>query len=129
MSRGLPPEAEDLIQDEVLMAHFATSVKDRPHVAPVWYRYRNGTLSALITGQKLENVRRNPRVAISIEKSEDGSAQWMVVMRGTAEVIEDDLATREAESVINPKYGADPDAWEGNTLVRVDVASGSYRTY
>ncbi len=129
MSDGLPPEAEDLIQDEALMAHFATSVKDRPHVAPVWYRYRNGTLSALITGQKLENVRRNPRVAISIEQSENGSAQWMVAMRGTAEVIEDEVAIREAESVINPKYGADPDAWQGNTLVRVDVASGSYRTY
>lgn len=129
MSRDLPREAEELIEGEPLMAHFATSHDDRPHVAPIWYRYESGTLSVLISGQKLENVRRNPRVAVSIEKSTDGDAEWMVTMRGTAEVIEDEGATREAERSINPKYGAEPDAWTGNTLVRVDVGSGTYQTY
>ncbi|WP_122089527.1 pyridoxamine 5'-phosphate oxidase family protein [Halalkalicoccus subterraneus] len=129
MSRGLPREAEELIEGEPLMAHFATSHEDRPHVAPVWYRYESGTLSALITGRKLANVRRNPRVAASIEKSSGGSAEWMVTIRGTATVVEDEGATREALRAINPKYGADPDAWTGNTLVRVDVGSGTYRTY
>ncbi|MEM4780903.1 MAG: pyridoxamine 5'-phosphate oxidase family protein [Halalkalicoccus sp.] len=129
MSRGLPTEAEDLITGAPLMAHLATSVDDRPHVAPVWYRYESGTLSILITGKKLENVRKNPRVAVSIERSTDGEAEWMVTMRGTAEVIEDESAIREAARAINPKYGAEPDAWSGNTLVEITVGSGTYSTY
>ena len=35
MNRALPPEAEDLIRDAPLMAHFATSTDDRPYVARV----------------------------------------------------------------------------------------------
>lgn len=126
---GIPDEVEALLESEPLMAHLATSVDDRPHVAPVWYRYEDGTLELVTTGQKLANVRRNPRVAVSIQKDVRGRTRWMVTLRGTATVIEDEAETRAATRRINAKYGAREDAWAGNALVRVDVGSASYRTY
>lgn len=82
-------EVESLIADAPLSAHLATSVDDRPHVAPVWYGYRNGTLYFITGGRKLSNVRRNPRVAVSIEKATDGDVEWNVMLRGTATVRDD----------------------------------------
>jgi nitroimidazol reductase NimA-like FMN-containing flavoprotein (pyridoxamine 5'-phosphate oxidase superfamily) len=129
VSSTIAPEVERLLTSEPLMAHLATCSDDRPHVAPVWYHYDDGVVEVLTTGQKLQNIRENPRVALSIQKDEDGQAQWMVSLLGTATVVDDEEATREAEVRINSKYGADPDAWSGNVLVRIDVGSASSRTY
>ena len=129
MSHNVSPEIEALLTSEPVMAHLATCSNDRPHVAPVWYHYDDGVVEILTTGQKLRNIRENPRVALSIQKDEGGQAEWMVSLLGTATVVEDEAATREAEARINPKYGADPDAWSGNVLVRIDVGSASSRRY
>ncbi len=129
MAESIPPEAEDLLTSAVLPAYLATSVEDRPHVAPVWYRYDEGTVEVMTTGQKLANLRRNPRVSLSVQHHDAGDPEWTVTLRGTATIIEDDDAHREANRTINRKYGADPDAWQENTLVRIDVGSASYRTY
>ena len=129
MADSVPSEAEELLTGEPLMAHFATCADGDPHVAPVWYAYDDGVLAVLTTGRKLANVRTNPRVAASVEKSTDGRAEWMVTLRGTATVVEDAEATRAAAERINPKYGASPDEYAENTLVRVAVGSANYRTY
>ena len=122
-------EMATLLESEPLMAHLATCVDGRPHVAPVWYRYDDGILELVTTGKKLENVRTNPRVAISIQKDERGTARWTVTILGTASVVEDDDATRDALERINEKYDAPPDAYAENVLVRVEVGSTAYRTY
>lgn len=126
---SVPPEAERLLEAEPLMAHLATSVDDRPHVAPVWYRYDDGVVEVVTTGRKLENVRQNPKVALSIQQDDDGEARWTVTLLGTASVVEDAVESRRAIGRINAKYGASEDAYEGNTLVRIDVGSATYRTY
>lgn len=64
---AVPDEVESLITDATLSAHVATSVDDRPHVAPVWYLYDDGVVSFVTSGRKLRNLRQNPRVALSIE--------------------------------------------------------------
>lgn len=129
MPNPVPPEAEALLTSEPLMAHFATCADGRPHVAPVWYHYGDGTLEVLTGGRKLTNVRENPRVAVSVQKDEGGRAQWMVTLRGTATVVENPEEQRAGAGRINPKYGADPDEYPENTLVRVDVGSATYQTY
>lgn len=129
MSAPITPDVERLLTSEPLMAHLATCSNERPHVAPVWYDYADGVVEVLTTGQKLRNIRENPRVALSMQKDEGGNAQWMVTLLGTATVVDDAEATRDAERRINAKYGADPDAWSGNTLVRIDVGTASSRTY
>jgi nitroimidazol reductase NimA-like FMN-containing flavoprotein (pyridoxamine 5'-phosphate oxidase superfamily) len=125
----IPSEAEALIDDAPVMAHLATCVEDRPHVAPVWYAYHDGVVEILTTGRKLANVRRNPRVALSIQKDEGGQAQWMVALQGHATVIEDEAATMAATRRINPKYGGDEESYPQNTLVRIEIGNATYRTY
>lgn len=126
---SVPPEAERLLESRPLMAHLATSMDDRPHVAPVWYRYEDGIVSLSIGGRKLKNVRENPRVALSIQHDEGGDAQWMVALRGTARVVEDDREAEDGIARINEKYGARTDAYGENEFVRVEVGSATYSTY
>lgn len=126
---NVPSAAEKLLTSEPLMAHFATCADAKPHVAPVWYRYDDGVVEVLTGGRKLANVRENPRVAISVQKDNAGQAEWMVTLLGTATVVEDPEETRRAAERINPKYGAEPDEYPENTLVRVDVGSAQYQTY
>ncbi|MEF8842770.1 MAG: pyridoxamine 5'-phosphate oxidase family protein [Haloarculaceae archaeon] len=83
----------------------------------------------MTTGRKVENVRANPRVSLAVQKVEAGIPEWTVTLLGTARVVEDGVANRTANRRINRKYGVEPDAWEENSLVRVDVGSASYRTY
>ncbi|WP_136600943.1 pyridoxamine 5'-phosphate oxidase family protein [Salinigranum halophilum] len=127
----VPAEVERLLTSEPLMAHLATCREGRPHVAPVWYVYdgRADRVELVTTGRKLANVRANPRVALSVQKDEGGHARWMVSLLGTAEVVDDEAATREATRRINAKYGASEDAWSENRLVRVSVGTASSRTY
>ncbi|WP_256558481.1 pyridoxamine 5'-phosphate oxidase family protein [Salinilacihabitans rarus] len=125
----IPDEAERLLESEPLMAHLATSVDDRPHVAPVWYHYDDGTVEIVTTGRKLGNVRENPRVALSVQKDEDGDPRWAATMLGRARVVDDETESRAARRRINEKYGADPDAYPENALVRIDLGSVAYWTY
>jgi nitroimidazol reductase NimA-like FMN-containing flavoprotein (pyridoxamine 5'-phosphate oxidase superfamily) len=125
----IPSEIEELITREPLVAHLATCSDSQPHVAPLWYRYTDGVVEILTTGQKLANIRKNPHVALSIQNDENGVPQWMVSLQGTARVIDDEEKTHEANRRLNRKYGIDEDSWTKNVLVRIDVRSTSYRTY
>jgi nitroimidazol reductase NimA-like FMN-containing flavoprotein (pyridoxamine 5'-phosphate oxidase superfamily) len=116
-------------------AHLATSVDDRPHVAPVWFVYEDGHLLLLTSGRKLENVRENPRVAASIEHT-DGD-HWLVVCRGTATVVDDADRTRDVGRRIFEQYTDDPappeytddDGDPEGTLVDVRLGSATLQTY
>jgi general stress protein 26 len=103
-------EVESLVADAPVSAHLATSVDDRPHVAPVWYGYRDGVLYFLTGGRKLENVRHNPRVALSIEDARGGDVAWNVTLLGRATVSDDPDRMDWARGWIYDRYdGADDD--------------------
>ena len=92
---SIPDRVAEHIAGAPLSAHLATSVDDRPHVAPVWYVYDDGSLWVATGGKKLENVRRNPRVAVSIESADrTGNVDWNATLLATARVVED--AERES---------------------------------
>ena len=129
MEQSVPADVAERLTDEVTVAHLATCVDGRPHVAPLWFRYEDGVVEILTTGQKLENLRRNPKVALSVERDEAGLPEWEVTVLGTATVVEDEAATREANRKLNRKYGVDSDSWQENTLVRIDVGSVSAKTW
>jgi PPOX class probable F420-dependent enzyme len=135
MAQPVPEEVEELLTGDPVAAHLATCVDGRPHAAPVWFRYEPAdgegrpVVEVTTTGRKLANVRENPRVALSVQESEAGHPEWTVTVRGTATVVEDETETERANRRINRRYGADPDAWSGNTLVRIAVGSTGHRTY
>ena len=57
-----------------------------PHVAPVWYQYVEGRVLVMASGTavKARNIRRDPRVALSIATPTE--PYLYVVMEGTATV-------------------------------------------
>jgi len=127
---GLTGEARRLLASEPLIAHLSTCRDDRPHVAPIWFDVVDDGIEIVTTGRKLANLRENPRVAMSIVRErEAGQPEWHVAVRGTATVVDDEAASREAGRRINRRYGADADAWLENVLVRIDVGSTSVSRY
>jgi len=129
MPDAIPDEVVDLLTSGAHVAHLATSHEDRPHVAPVWYNYHEGAIEIVTTGTKLDNIRRNPRVALSVQDADEGKAQWGVTLRGTATVVADDAENREIRRRIHRRYGADEDEWPENTAVRIDIGSANHWTY
>ncbi len=130
MTGNVPEAAESLLTEGRHTAFLATCSDGRPHVAPLWYRYEDGVVELVTTGRKLANVRENPRVSLAVQAADEGTPEWTVTLLGTATVVDDEAATREANRRINRKYGVSEDAWSGeNTLVRVEVGSASVRTY
>ena len=129
MTETVPPEVEELLTGERVVAHLATCSDGHPHVAPLWYRYEDDEIEVLTTGKKLANLRENQRVALSIEHDRNGIPEWMVTVRGTATVVDDEVETLEATRRINRKYGVEEDAWPENVLVRIAVGSVAHRTY
>lgn len=151
----VPAEVESLVADAPVSAHLATSVDDRPHVAPVWYGYRDGVLYFLTGGRKLANVRHNPRVALSIEDARGGDVAWNVTLLGRATVSDDSERMDWARGWIYDRYddagddespdagdepGSEPRADGGEStdedveevdyaLVEVEVGSVSWNVY
>lgn len=125
----VPAELAELLTFEPLTAHVATCRDGRPHVAPVWYLYDDGVVQIVTTGRKLADIRANPYVSLSVEKTERGLPEWTATLRGTATVVDDVDAFEQVNRRINQKYDVEGDAWAENTLVRIDIGSASYRTY
>ncbi|WP_049920026.1 pyridoxamine 5'-phosphate oxidase family protein [Halobiforma nitratireducens] len=126
----IPTEAQRRLTDEPLVAHLGTCSDGRPHVAPVWYRYDgDDVLEIVTTGRKLENLRENPRVALSIQSDEGGDPDWTITLLGTATVVDDEEQSVTARHRIHERYGADPDAYDENVLVRIKIGTANYQTY
>lgn len=131
-------EVEDLVKGKALIASFATSVDDKPHVAPVWYRYDDGKFQISTSGKKVQNVRINPKVSISVEENEDGIPKGMVTVQGKAIIHEDVEKIKEVSKKIYEKYlGEDVDEWDeffqnqiedpapGTVIIEVEVESAA----
>lgn len=111
-------------------AHLATTADDRPHVAPVWFLYDDEKLYVFTGGQKLSNIRQNPRVAVSIEED-----VWHAVIQGTASVIDDDDRRAAVGQRLFEKYTGDhpPAAYTDNdgtphgTLIEIQIGNATLR--
>lgn len=67
-SNPIPESHLDLL-DKPLLGHTATiGPRGEPQSNPVWYLYDGGELSIAIhpTGQKMRNLQRDPRIALSM---------------------------------------------------------------
>lgn len=148
----IPDHVAEHIADAPLSAHLATSVDDRPHVAPVWYVYDDGSLWVTTGGRKLRNVRQNPRVAVSIESADRaGNVDWNATLLATARIVEDEEREAWVLDRLDETYRGDGgvgDGADGGTddedggdlgsdggeepsgaLVELRVASASLSTY
>jgi nitroimidazol reductase NimA-like FMN-containing flavoprotein (pyridoxamine 5'-phosphate oxidase superfamily) len=129
MALDAPDAAIDRLTDRPRIAHLATSHDDRPHCASIWFAYHDDHLEVDITGRKLRDVRKNPRVAVSLQEDHDGHAKWGMTIHGTARIVDDPDTAREIHDRINDRYDADPDAWQDNTPVRIRIGDLAYWEY
>jgi PPOX class probable F420-dependent enzyme len=116
---AIPRRVAALLDDRVV-AHLATTNADgSPQVSPIWIE-RDGDLLRFGTAEgraKLRNLRRDPRLALSITDPSDREVG--AVIRGTAVAIEQRgwaLIDRLAH-----KYRGDPSFPRVEGMVRVDV--------
>ena len=120
----IPEEVVDLIKGKPLIASFATSVDEQPHVAPVWYNYEDGKIQISKKKKKAKNAKKNPKVALSIEKNKNGIPKGMVTFQGTAEIKSDKKVLKRVNRNIYSNYlGEDMDEW--NELYRKQVENPS----
>ena len=91
----LTPQEIDAYLAGPHVAHFASIREDgSPHVSPVWYQWEDGKVT-VVSGDaavKTRNVRRNPRVALSVATDE-----WpyqYVILEGDATVSNDNSQGR-----------------------------------
>jgi PPOX class probable F420-dependent enzyme len=105
----IPDEARALIESEAL-AHLVTLEPDgRPQVSCVWVGLEDGDIvfASLVERRKLDNIRRDPRVSLSIESTAInpiGLREYLVV-HGTARIEEGggpELLQRLAHTYIGP---------------------------
>ena len=87
------PESARMVIESGKLAHFVTINRDgSPHVTIVWVGLDGGeiVIGKLAEDQKLRNIRRDPRVSLSIEAPEGD--QWgmknYLVVEGTARITE-----------------------------------------
>jgi PPOX class probable F420-dependent enzyme len=102
----VPPGYEDLLEASAL-AHAATIGSDgEPQTQPVWFRWSGSHLliSHTKTRQKYRNLRREPRIALSIVDPTD--PYRYIEVRGTVE-IEDD-PTGELIDDLSRRYENEP---------------------
>ncbi len=69
MSSSPIPETHLDLLERPLLAHTASiGPRGEPQTNPVWFLYENGVLVIAIhpTGQKMRNLQRDPRVAVSM---------------------------------------------------------------
>ena len=105
----LPESARDLLSSDAL-AHLATIDEDgRPHVTCAWVGIEDDAIviATLFDQRKLANMRRDPRVTVSLEgraTNEMGLREYLVI-NGRAEVTEGgaaELLGRLAHTYLGP---------------------------
>lgn len=82
--------------DEQRIVTCASLQRDgRPHLMPLWYVVRDGTLWAWTYGksQKAVNLRRDPRATLQIEAGDSDYGQLRGIMIEADTVVHDDLDT------------------------------------
>jgi PPOX class probable F420-dependent enzyme len=105
------------------LAFLATVMADgSPQVTPVWIARENGniTFNTALGRVKEKNMRRDPRVAISIADKDDPYDK--VCIRGrVVEIIEGQVADRQIDELAKKYLGRDEYPWRNPAETRIKV--------
>ena len=103
------PERRQYVADAKTIILVSVGKDGYPHAVPMWFTVDDGGAVLMTTygrSQKTVNLRRNPKVALLVESGERYDELKGVLIRGTAEVIEDeDLAVRTLTAIHAKHYG------------------------
>jgi PPOX class probable F420-dependent enzyme len=105
----LSPEVRRLFEEPNFVS-LATVMEDgSPHVSPVWVALEDGRIlvNTVVGRRKERNMRRDPRVALSLFDQQDPYSR--VEIRGrVVEFVEGDVAERQIDELSKKYYGYEP---------------------
>jgi PPOX class probable F420-dependent enzyme len=105
------------------LAFLADVMEDgSPHVSPVWIALENGyvTFNTAVGRLKEKNMRRDPRVAISVA-DKDNFFDKVDIRGRVVEMIEGEEADRQIDQLAKKYLGEDEYPWRNPAETRVKV--------
>ena len=102
-------------RDEILAAEWnmrisTTSPSGRINATPLWFVWHGGAVWAFCRGQKVENLRRDPRCTVLVDRAERFRELQGIMIQGEARILEDEAAEAadpdlaEVRAVYGRKY-------------------------
>jgi PPOX class probable F420-dependent enzyme len=113
------------------VARLATLDPDgRPHLVPIVFVLDGDTVYSAVDAKpkrsrvlrRIENVRREPRVAVLVDRyDDDWSCLWWVQLRGRGRVLDDGREAGRALALLAAKYEQYRSAPPGLPVLAIDV--------
>ena len=87
-----PDEVEELMTTTWNMRIATIGPGERINLTPMWFGWGGGRIYFHCRGQKVTNLRRNPRATVLVDRNERFPELQAVMFQGTATVLEDAAA-------------------------------------
>ena len=99
LSRDLaltPEEQDEILNAEWNMRISTVSPSGRVNATPLWFVWHAGKVWAYCRGKKIENMRRDPRCTVLVDRAEKFRELQGIMIQGDVRILED-AAAEEAE--------------------------------
>src|SRR5215216_1484048 len=99
LSRDLalaPEEQNEILTSEWNMRIATVSPSGRVNVTPLWFVWHGGKVWAYCRGQKVENMRRDPRCTVLVDRAVRFPELQGIMIQGDERILED-AAAEESE--------------------------------
>jgi len=85
-------EQEAILAEEWNMRISTVSPSGRINATPLWFVWHDGTVWAYCRGQKVHNLRRDPRCTVLVDRAEQFRELQGIMIQGEARILEDAAA-------------------------------------
>lgn len=126
-------EVDELLTSCSIMRIASHGPGERINLTPMWFAWQNGAIYSWCRGQKLLNMRRDPRVTVLVDRGEQFAELQGVMIEGTATVLEDAAAEDDDDGLtavrggMGGKYAGRREGSRGDAATR--TATGSSRRW
>ena len=113
-------EQDAILTDEWNMRISTTSPSGRINTTPLWFVWHADRVWAYCRGRKVENLRRDPRCTVLVDRAVRFPELQGIMIQGDARIIEDERAERADDDLVEVRraygvkyaggHGGDPDA-------------------
>ncbi len=130
-------ERDAILRDEWNMRIATTSPSGRINLTPLWFVWHDDRVWAWCRGQKVENMRRDPRCTILVDRNTRFPELQGIMIQGDVRILED-VAAEAAESgldAVRRHYGRKYDGGHGepargdDALPMAQTAAGRTRRW
>ena len=83
-----PDQIEDMLTTDWNMRIATVSANGEINVTPMWFGWVNGKMFITGRGQKVVNIRRDPKCTVLVDRNERFPELQAIMMRGTARILE-----------------------------------------